>query len=131
MLRTAFVTLFMASASLPAISEIRAAEPAMVEVKLENFAFSPDTVKLDHDHDYVLRLNNTASGGHSFSAADFFAASQVEAADGAKIKKGAVDVPSHSTVTIHLKTGHAGVYKLKCTHFLHNSFGMKGQIIVR
>lgn len=113
------------------VSELVAAESSTVQVTLANFAFSPNPIELRHDSNYTLRLVNTATGGHSFSAREFFAAANLASVEGSVLKKGTIEVPGRSTVTIGLKTGPAGVYSLKCTHTLHSTFGMKGQIIVR
>ena len=77
----------------------------------------------------ALVLANLASGGHDFSAPEFFAAARVDPADAALVKDGEVDVPSKSTVTVHLVPA-AGTYKLTCTHTMHAMFGMKGTITV-
>ncbi len=118
------------AALILAASETPPQEATEVDVTLANFSFAPNPIQLEADHRYILKLNNTASGGHSFSAPEFFKTAQVDAADQPLIRKGKVDVPGGSTVAVRLKTGAAGTYKLKCTHFLHSGFGMTGQIVV-
>jgi plastocyanin len=78
----------------------------------------------------ILHLVNTAGGGHSFSAPQFFASAKLAPASRSLVKDGTVQVPKHSAVDIAL-TPAAGQYPLKCTHTLHAAFGMKGTIIVR
>jgi plastocyanin len=74
----------------------------------------------------VLHLVNSGSGGHNFAAPQFFAA----AADvSGPVSGGAVEVPSHRRVEIRL-TPARGSYRLRCTHTLHSTFGMRGRILV-
>jgi plastocyanin len=77
----------------------------------------------------VLRLQNSASGGHNFSAPQFFAAAKIDPASTAHVVNGAVEVPKHGVVEVALVPS-AGRYPLKCTHSLHAAFGMKGTILV-
>ena len=98
-------------------------------VELSNFDFTPHEIHLHAGQATTLVLNNVASGGHDFSAPQFFAAARVEPGDAALIENGEVDVPSKSTRTVHLVPA-AGTYKLTCTHTMHTMFGMKGTIVV-
>jgi uncharacterized cupredoxin-like copper-binding protein len=101
-----------------------------IDVRLSNFHFTPDKIQLQHGQAYRLHLVNEASGGHNFDAGAFFAAAQVAPSDQAKLKKGAVDLKGGETVDIRLVAPAAGTYKLHCSHFLHSSFGMTGEIVV-
>ena len=98
-------------------------------VELSNFDFTPHEIHLRAGQPTELVLNNVASGGHDFSAPEFFAAARVEPGDAALIDDGEVDVPARSTRTVHLVPA-AGTYKLTCTHMMHRTFGMKGTIVV-
>jgi uncharacterized cupredoxin-like copper-binding protein len=102
-----------------------------IPVQLTNFRFTPNQIVLEHGQPYVLRLTNAASGGHNFAAGSFFAGSSVSAADQPLIKNGAVEVPAGQVREIHVVAPGPGQYDLKCSHFLHSSFGMKGTIVVR
>jgi uncharacterized cupredoxin-like copper-binding protein len=102
-----------------------------VTVELSNFKFSPSTMQLKQGQAYDLRLANMASGGHDFSASEFFAASRILDADRAKITEGRVPVTGGKSIDIHLVAPAAGTYKLRCTHFMHSSFGMTGEIVVQ
>jgi len=112
-------------------SSAMAQSTATVPVELSNFRFTPASIVLEHGQPYVLRLTNVANGGHSFGAASFFAAASVAAADQPLIKNGNVEVPAGQVREIHLVAPRPGQYDLKCTHFLHASFGMKGTIVVQ
>ena len=105
--------------------------PAAVNVQLANFKFTPNSIVLDHDRPYVLRLFNASSGGHDFSAPAFFAASAIAPADRHWVTEGEVEVPAGQLREIHLTAPAAGSYKLKCTHTFHKSFGMSGKLVVR
>ncbi len=98
-------------------------------VELANFDFAPKELHLRAGQPVTLVIANLASGGHDFSAPEFFAAARIEPADAALVTDGEVDVPGKSTRTVHLVPA-AGTYKLTCTHTMHAMFGMKGTIVV-
>ena len=99
-----------------------------MEVRLTSFDFTPAEIRLAAGQPVVLRLTNPGSGGHNFSAPQFFAAAQVAGGQNA-IHNGTIEVPSHQTVSVRL-TPQRGNYRLRCTHTLHTTFGMRGRIIV-
>ena len=107
------------------------AQPTSVAVQMSNFKFAPSTIVLDHGRSYVLHLVNAASGGHDFTAVEFFAAANVAAADRRFISDGEVEVPPGRAIDIRLVAPAAGRYKLKCSHSLHKMLGMSGSIVVR
>lgn len=100
--------------------------PREVEVRLSNFEFAPETIRLRAGEPVVLRLVNSASGGHNFSARDFFAAARDIAGP---VENGTVELPGHRSVEVRL-TPTRGSYRLRCTHTLHSAFGMTGRIVV-
>ena len=106
------------------------AQPAAqtIEVRLSSFDFTPSQIHLRAGQPVVLRLINSSSGGHNFSAPQFFAAAQVAAGQNA-IRRGVIEVPSRQTVSVQL-TPARGEYRLRCTHTLHTTFGMRGSIHV-
>ena len=76
-------------------------------------------------------LANQASGGHDFAAPDFFAAATVSPEDRGKIAKGRVALGGGDSVDLRLTApASRGRYLLRCTHFMHAAFGMKGAIVV-
>ncbi len=113
----------------PAPLDVESGAPKRVEVILADFSYSPQTIRLRAEEQVVLRLTNRGSGGHNFSAPEFLAAARLDPASAALARKGKVEVKKGASVDLKL-TPAAGRYKLKCTHFLHSSFGMKGEIIV-
>lgn len=117
-------------------SSARAAAPDWgtaheVEVRLSNFHFTPDKIQLRHGEAYRLHLVNDASGGHNFDAAALFAAAQIAPSDQAKVKKGVIELKGGETADIRFVAPAPGTYKLHCSHFLHTSFGMTGEIVVQ
>ena len=112
-------------------SSAMAQSTATVPVQLSNYRFTPNQIVLQHGRPYVLSLTNAAEGGHNFASPSFFAAASVAAADQALIKKGSVEVPAGQVREIHFVAPGPGQYDLKCTHFLHAGFGMKGTIVVQ
>lgn len=105
--------------------------PAIVNVQLSNFKFTPGTIVLDRGRNYVLRLYNASSGGHDFAARAFFAASSIAPSDRRWVTDGEVEVPPGQVREIRLTAPASGSYKLKCTHTFHKTLGMSGRIIVR
>jgi len=120
-MRALLLALLLATPAAPASDP-----PQAIEVTLSNFDFTPQTIRLRAGQPAVLHLVNSAGGGHNFSAPEFFAA----AADvSGPVEEGVVEVAGHQSVDIRL-TPARGSYRLKCTHTLHTTFGMRGRIIV-
>jgi len=105
------------------------ASAPVVEVTLSSFAFAPATLHLRADRPVILRLVNSASGGHNFKAPEFFSAATVRAGDRAALRDGGIELGGGATRDIAL-VPHAGRYKLRCTHTFHTTFGMRGDIVV-
>lgn len=128
--------LLLALALLALSSSARAAAPDWgtareIEVRLKNFSFTPDRIEMKSGDAYRLHLINDANGGHNFDARQFFAAAQIAPSDQAKVRKGTVEVKAGESADIRLVTPPAGTYKVHCSHLLHTSFGMTGEIVVR
>jgi plastocyanin len=104
-------------------------QASRVTVTLSSFQFDPATIHLHAGQPVVLHLVNGGSGGHNFSAPEFFAASQLRAQDQNLIRKGTVELAGHETKDVGV-VPRAGSYKLHCTHTMHSAFGMKGEIVV-
>ena len=97
-----------------------------VEVQLSNFDFAPNAIRLRAGEPVVLRLVNNARGGHNFAAPEFFAAA---AQVSGPVREGKVEVAGHEGAEVRL-TPARGHYRLRCTHTLHTTFGMTGEIVV-
>lgn len=118
-----FLFALWAAAAAPA----PVAEP--VTVRLSSFDFTPSTVRLRAGVPVVLRLVNSSSGGHNFAAPAFFAAARIDPQSVPLIRRGAVELRSRASAEIRLVPA-AGRYRLRCTHFLHPTLGMTGEIVV-
>jgi uncharacterized cupredoxin-like copper-binding protein len=104
-------------------------EAQRIEITLSSFKYAPRTITLRAGRPVVLRLANVSSGGHDFTAPEFFAAAQLRAEDRAAIKGGSIEVKGRQSRDIAL-VPKAGRYKLKCSHSFHKALGMTGEIVV-
>jgi plastocyanin len=104
-------------------------ESNTITVRLSNFSFDPDHLRLKTGVPVRLRLVNESGGGHDFSAPTFFAASSFLPGSSAP-PNGEVGVGSHQTVEIAVVPRTPGSYRVECTHFLHSLFGMHGIVEV-
>lgn len=124
------ILLSLPLASLAATS-VPAQSPAVVNVQLSSFKFTPNDIVLKHGQAYVLRLTNISDGGHDFVSEAFFGAANVAPSDRRLIIEGGVEIPSGQAIDIHLTAPAApGNFKLKCSHTFHKTFGMSGTIRV-
>lgn len=105
------------------------AQTPTVPIALSNFKFAPAAIHLKATMPATLHLQNASSGGHSFSAPEFFAAASIDPKSASLVKHGTVEVPAHGSVDVTVVPA-AGRYYLKCSHTLHSTFGMKGSILV-
>lgn len=100
-------------------------------IQFSNFQFTPSSVHLKQGQAYDLKFENVASGGHDLAAKEFFAAATIMDADRAKVSDGKVSLGGGQSIDVHLVAPAAGTYKAHCTHFMHSSFGMTGEIVVQ
>ena len=124
----AALSLGLAAMQIPAVHA--QANRQEIQITLSNFSFNPNMLRLQRNMAYTLHLTNTASGGHSFSAPEFFAAAAVAPEDRAKITNGRIEISAGQTVDVTVTPMTAGGYPIVCTHFLHQSFGMHGTAVV-
>lgn len=115
-LRRRFVLIVALAAPLP----VAAQTAPRIEIVLSDFRFAPDTIRLKAGQRVTLHFVNRGSGGHNFAAPEFF---------GPAVTGGKVEVAKGESRDVTLTPG-AGTYPVRCTHFLHSGFGMKGRIIV-
>lgn len=113
----------------PAQAQAPASAPLPVEILLTDFDFTPKHLRLRQGQLYRLHFVNRGSGGHNFSAPEFFRSADIEPADAGAVRKGKVELAKGESRDVRLRPA-AGSYKVKCTHFLHSAFGMKGSITV-
>lgn len=120
-MRTLILALLLSVPSLAA-----AQTPRTVEVRLSSFDFAPNEIRLRAGETVILHLVNSGRGGHNFSAPQFFAAASGVSGP---VRNGAVEVGGHASADVRL-TPARGQYHLRCTHTLHTTFGMTGEIVV-
>ncbi|URW75208.1 cupredoxin domain-containing protein [Sphingomonas donggukensis] len=116
-----------------AISALMLAAPAAaqgdaverVDITLSSFKFEPKSIHLQHGRPYLLHFTNSASGGHNFVAKAFFAAAKASG-----VADGRVELERHASADVRIVAPAAGRYPVKCSHFLHSTFGMTGEIVV-
>lgn len=125
-----FLSLAVAALVL-AIPVTAAGQAERVTVTMTNFNFAPEALHLDAGRSATIHFVNNGSGGHDFTAPEFFAAATMDAANRAKVggAKGRVSLGKGQSLDVML-TPRAGTYKVHCSHFMHSSLGMKGKILV-
>lgn len=106
-----------------------AAAPEVIAVRMSNFAYDPDPLRLRAGVPVRLRFVNESGGGHDFAAPAFFAASAF-APGVVPPPDGKLEVAARSTAELTLTPRVPGTYEVRCTHFLHSLFGMTGTIVV-
>jgi len=102
-----------------------------VTITLSSFAFTPETIELEHGQPYRLVFVNTSSGGHNFIARDFFHSAQIPSEDRAWIDNGRIEIEGGERTQIRVMITEPGRYDVHCSHFMHSVFGMTGSIVVR
>lgn len=122
------LAIFAAALSVP----VTAAEaPAKVTVTMANFSFTPADLHLHAGQGVTLHFVNNGSGGHDFTATQFFAAATMDAANRTRVggAKGRVALGKAESIDVTL-IPHTGTYDVHCSHFLHATMGMTGRIVV-
>lgn len=126
---TAILGLLLASGTASA-QPVDWARSTPVDVGLESFKFVPDTLRLKQGQVYTIHFHNDSSGGHDFVAKDFFAKAQIAPASRTAVEHGEVELHGGSAADVTLVAPSAGTYKIHCSHFMHETMGMSGRIIV-
>jgi len=103
-----------------------------VNIGLSNYAFTPSTLTLHANTPYKLVFASTVTKDHDFTAPELFASGIVAADDKSKISSdGSVEVDDGGTVEVRFMPEKPGIYEFHCSHFMHETFGMKGQAVVQ
>ena len=130
-MRTLLSAFLLAGAAvLPMQARAQGAPAQTIEITLSNFKFTPKTLSLHHGQAYRLHFVNDSSGGHDFDAPAFFADADIDPADAAAIHEGKVEVAKGQTRDVLLTPRKAGAYEVKCSHMMHATMGMRGDITV-
>lgn len=121
---------YFAAMALLLVAPASAETAKRVDITLANFSFTPSAIALKSGQPVTLHFENKGSGGHDFTAPEFFKAAAMDSATRAKLgKKGRIELEGGTSSDVTL-TPKAGTYKVKCGHFLHAGFGMTGTITV-
>jgi plastocyanin len=123
--------LVFAIALLSPIGGALAQTPTPIAIALTDYAFTPSALNLNAGIAYQIHFINNGSKDHSFSAPEFFAASQVAPEDMAKVRNGIVELGNGQSADVTITPGRAGTYAFVCTHFMHKMMGMHGEITVQ
>jgi plastocyanin len=110
-------------------SQSQPASLDVVSIRLSNFAFTPNHLRLRVGVPVRFRFVNESSGSHNFTAPAFFAASSFERGS-SPLADGKMEVAARTTMELTLTPRTLGSYPVECTHFLHGLFGMTGMIEV-
>ncbi len=102
-----------------------------VQVGMTDYAFTPETLQFQANTPYDLRLTNSAGDGHSFDAPAFVAAVDIAPDDQSKGVQGEIEVGDGQTVDVKFTARKPGSYEVRCSHFLHATFGMVGKAIIQ
>jgi plastocyanin len=117
-------------ATFAPITGASAQTTAPIAIILADYEFSPATLDLKQGTAYQLHFTNSGSKSHNFTAPEFFAASQIAPEDMAKVKNGTIELGNGQSADITVTPGRAGTYEFVCTHFMHKTMGMHGEITV-
>ena len=107
-----------------------------VPLTLSAFQFDPTNLTFAAGKPYRLVLRNIGDGRHTFVSDGFFksiAVRQLGSSDGVvsnPVLK-VVELPPKAQKTLEFVPVTPGAYHLECSVFLHETFGMAGQIAIR
>jgi len=102
-----------------------------VTVTLSSFAFTSETIELEHGRPYRLHFVNGSDGGHNFAARDFFDAAELGPGGAEILGRGKIELDSGQSADVYVMIAEPGEYEMHCSHFMHTTFGMSGDIVVR
>ena len=107
-----------------------------VTVALSEYSITPATLAFRPGKPYRLRIENKGTRRHNFTSGGFFKAIAVQ-----KLRSGNKETVSPRLETVEVTPGEvkdlyfvavtSGGYDVECSVFLHATFGMEGEIVVR
>jgi len=116
----------------PAASQIDWAGAAPLDVALQDFEFMPSRIELARQQAYRLHLTNRG-GGHNFDTPDFFRSVVFRddaVSQRARSSGGVIELAGGESLDVYVLPVRDGRYALRCSHVLHSTFGMTGEIVV-
>jgi plastocyanin len=111
-------------------SSVDWANAQKVEIDLDSYSFTPKSLHLKKDTPYRLHFVNKASKVHNYDAPEFFAALVISPSDQAKVAEGKVELDGGASSDIKAVPSVAGTYSVRCSHFMHSTFGMTGEAVI-
>lgn len=102
-----------------------------VEIVMTNYSFAPKALQLRRNTPYRLHLVNNGSKDHNFDAPELFRAVVTAPDDRAKVADGTIEVEEGKTVDVMVMPLKPGSYAFHCSHFLHVTFGMRGEATIQ
>jgi plastocyanin len=121
----------IAQPAAPPAAAIDWSSAKVIEVDMTNFAFSPSSLMLQQGVPYRLHFVNKTSGGHDFTAKDFFEAATIDPAAEALVKGGKISFKGSETADVGVVANRVGHFDVVCSHLMHATMGMRGEIIVQ
>jgi len=129
-MRSLLFLLTMITAASPAVAQPEWRQAREYEVLLSSFDIQPQTMEFRAGEPLRLRLINNSSTSHSFSAGDFFRASEIRPRERQLVANGRVEVGPGEIRDI-LIVPAAGEYRVRCSSLYHWVLGMSSRIVVR
>jgi uncharacterized cupredoxin-like copper-binding protein len=107
-----------------------------VTVKLSEFRFEPPSLVFQEGVPYRLVFLNIGERTHTFVSEGFFkaiGAQRLTFKDGEHVNPyfKSVEIASGAERELYFVPVREGAYPLECSVFLHDTFGMEGQITIR
>jgi uncharacterized cupredoxin-like copper-binding protein len=107
-----------------------------VEVALSEYEFSPATLSFEAGEPYLLVLRNEGTSTHTFTSPGFYRAIAAQKLVAGNDEQALpyieqIEIPSGSSKGLYFLPVRKGTYALECAVFLHESFGMHGEITIR
>jgi len=107
-----------------------------VEIRLDEFAFQPDMLRLKAEQPTKLVIRNAGRTRHSFAAPELIKASAVRNVVPAPgetlptVSYNEINVSAGSAKELYIVPIERGTYELKCGVVGHTLFGMTGTIVI-
>ena len=99
-----------------------------VEIKMIDYEFLPNQLRLRRGVPYQLHLFNAGKEGHDFTAPDFFTSVQVKNNEALNDSGNAVFLGPHQTNDIYFIARNAGLFAPRCSD--HDWAGMTATIVI-
>src|ERR1700732_41380 len=111
-----------------AVAPVDLSSAQRVEIRMIEYEFVPDRLRLRRGEPYQLHLVNAGKEGHDFTAPDFFTSVQVKNADALNGSKTSVFLQPEQTTDIYFIAQDAGLFALRCAD--HDWAGMTATIVI-